>query len=197
MEIHVTTWHSDASADAVGAALGEVGFVGGDPVGSESGATGWQLVRDPKNDEDTLIASVVVSARRTGATLVGEVNSAERHEELLAAIAAALPDAEVVDHEVHDPGDVAPDDAFDEASSVAPPDDPAVQEAIAAMMARREENWLDEQIPALGGRTPREAVADPIGRVEVEQLLASFTPPEEGSGFMAMNPDRIRQLLGL
>ncbi len=43
-------------------------------------------------------------------------------------------------------------------------------------MARMEEYWLDQEIPALGGRSPREAVEDPIGREEVRQLLARIPP---------------------
>ncbi len=67
------------------------------------------------------------------------------------------------------------------------------------MMARHEERWVDEHIPALGGRTPRQAVQDPIGREEVLQLLASFPEPgDAGSGGpIGMSPDRIRSLLGL
>ena len=67
------------------------------------------------------------------------------------------------------------------------------------MMARYEQRWVDEQIPALGGRTPRQAVADPIGREEVLQLLASFPEPNDAGpgGAIGMNPARIRSLLGL
>ena len=153
----------------------------------------WQ-----SGNEDTMVASLVVSSSDDGTTIVGEVNSAERADELEAAVAAAVPDAEVVDHQVADMEDLTQLGSLGEMpETMASPDDPAVREAIASMMARHEERWVDEPVPALGGRTPREAVTDPIGRVEVEQLLASFTPPDKGSGFTAMNPDRLRQLLGL
>ena len=58
-------------------------------------------------------------------------------------------------------------------------------------MARMEEYWLDQRIPALGGRSPREAVDDPIGREEVRQLLAGFPRPSPAMP-VVMDPDRIR-----
>lgn len=61
---------------------------------------------------------------------------------------------------------------------------------------RMEEHWLDEQIPALGGRTPRDAVRDPVGREEVEQLLASIPPPTADNP-VVMDAGRIRRALGL
>jgi hypothetical protein len=76
------------------------------------------------------------------------------------------------------------------------PNDPEVREIMEAHMARMEEYWLDEEIPALGGRTPREAVEDTIGREEVRQLLASFPPPSAAMPVM-MDPDRLRHALGL
>jgi hypothetical protein len=74
--------------------------------------------------------------------------------------------------------------------------DPAVRQAIDQMMRDHELRWVDEEIPALGGRTPREAVGDPVGREEVEQLLASM-PDVEAMGGFGMDPARIRALLGL
>jgi hypothetical protein len=39
-----------------------------------------------------------------------------------------------------------------------------------------ERRWLDENIPALGDMTLREAALDPIGRHDLERLLDSFGP---------------------
>jgi hypothetical protein len=75
-------------------------------------------------------------------------------------------------------------------------DDPAIREALAKMIHEHEVRWIDESIPALGGRTPREAVGDPVGREEVVQLLAGMPDLEEMGGF-GMDPERIRSLLGL
>lgn len=58
-----------------------------------------------------------------------------------------------------------------------------------------EERWLDSAIPALGGRTPREAAADPDLRPDLLTLLAEFGPSEGLQG--QMSPARIRAALGL
>jgi hypothetical protein len=68
--------------------------------------------------------------------------------------------------------------------------------ALAEYVADYERRWLDESIPALGGRTPRDAAGDPIGRKELARLLASFPVPEPDQ-IGAMNPDRLRAALGL
>ena len=62
-------------------------------------------------------------------------------------------------------------------------------------MATYETEWLDSTIPALGGRTPREAAADPIAREDLIRLLASF--PEMDDGGVGMSPARLRAALGL
>ncbi len=51
---------------------------------------------------------------------------------------------------------------------------PEVQEKVREMMARHYEHWATEKIPALGGRTPLEAVKDPDGREQVEALVAQI-----------------------
>jgi len=48
---------------------------------------------------------------------------------------------------------------------------PAVQAALAEMLRAHYRKWVNEQIPALGNRTPREAVSDADGREAVEALL--------------------------
>ena len=71
-----------------------------------------------------------------------------------------------------------------------------IRAALAEHIAGYERRWLDESIPALGGRTPREAAGDPIGREELTRLLASFpVPGPDDVG--AMDPDRLRAELGL
>ena len=58
-----------------------------------------------------------------------------------------------------------------------------------------EERWVDMEIPALGGRTPREAAADPDLRPDLLTLLAEFEPLGDLPG--QMSTARIRTLLGL
>jgi hypothetical protein len=48
---------------------------------------------------------------------------------------------------------------------------PEVREQLNKMLSSHWEKWVDEKIPALGHRTPRQAVKDPDGRESVEALL--------------------------
>ena len=50
---------------------------------------------------------------------------------------------------------------------------PEVREHLARMVATHWEGWVDEKIPALGGKTPRQAVKSADGRESVEALLRS------------------------
>ena len=50
---------------------------------------------------------------------------------------------------------------------------PEIRAKLAEMMAAHWEGWVDENIPALGGKTPRQAVKTADGRESVEALLRS------------------------
>lgn len=52
-------------------------------------------------------------------------------------------------------------------------------EAVAAYLRDYYRRWLDESIPALGGKTPRKAVKTKQGRAQVEALLADLEPQAE------------------
>lgn len=51
---------------------------------------------------------------------------------------------------------------------------PEIRAKLAEMLASFGEGWVDEKIPALGGKTPRQAVKTADGRESVEALLCSF-----------------------
>jgi hypothetical protein len=53
----------------------------------------------------------------------------------------------------------------------------AIAQAIEQVLHRHYANWADETIPALGGRTPRQAIATPAGLERVKGLLREY---EEG-----------------
>jgi hypothetical protein len=60
--------------------------------------------------------------------------------------------------------------------------------------------WIDEKIPALDGKTPREAVKTPEGREKVEELLKDWENIEErkrkeGEPYIDINI--LRQMLNL
>ena len=180
---HTTTWRVP-QPDAVGAELVGAGL-------QAEGDDHWTLVRDSKNQDHTVIASL----RLDGDELTVEVNSAERAADLQVLVADALPDAEVVDVDVH-PFEM-PDGPIRTSGIRSPElDDPAIRAVLAEHVASYERRWLDESIPALGGRTPREAAGDPVGREELTRLLASFPSPRPDEVGL-MDPDRLRAALGL
>jgi hypothetical protein len=76
---------------------------------------------------------------------------------------------------------------------------PEVRAALAEQLRAYYRGWLDQKIPALGDRTPREAVADPDGREALEALLvqierrgADMHPPLDPA-----IPRELRETLGL
>lgn len=64
-------------------------------------------------------------------------------------------------------------------SSTSTPDLPpeVIAQAIEQALHRHYANWVDETIPALGGRTPRQAITTPAGLERVKGLLREY---EEG-----------------
>ena len=144
----------------------------------------------------------ILRARLTldGSRIVVSTTSEERTERVLTAIRASFPDAKVIADErtpidmraiaklaKAQPGPFPVNDAFET------PEMAAVLEELADKYERQ---WCDESIPALGGRTPREAAADPTRRGELERLIASFEGPI-GPNAITMRPDRLRELLDL
>lgn len=71
-------------------------------------------------------------------------------------------------------------------------DDVDPDRAMAALRGELQQQaqrrWLDEEVPALGGVTPRQAAADPTRRDQLERLLAEFD--DHGSRFDAL-PDEL------
>lgn len=78
-------------------------------------------------------------------------------------------------------------------------DKPEVLDRIREMTAAHYESWVSEEIPALGGLTPLEAIRDRVGREKVEALITSMersgsqVDPPVDEGVFA----RIRERLGL
>jgi cellulase/cellobiase CelA1 len=78
---------------------------------------------------------------------------------------------------------------------------PEIQAHIADVMKKHWEGWVDTKLPALGGKTPRQAVKTADGREAVEALLADAArhdlhDPVMGN-FHRSGVRRARELLGL
>ncbi len=188
---HSLTWALDAGTERVDTAaavagLREAGFeVDGDEV---------VLVRDSTNQRDTVIASGSVRDGR----LVLEVNSDERADEMIAVVRRYVPGAVLAERDIRELSEVM--DAGGHPAGPQPGGDAAgipieQQRAVMAeLIGQYEQRWLDEPVPALRGMTPRDAAADPIGRVELERLLDSFPDTDDPT---EMSGRRLRRVLGL
>jgi hypothetical protein len=74
---------------------------------------------------------------------------------------------------------------------------PELQHALLSFRDEQEHRWCDENVPALGGITPREAAAEPTRRDELTRLIASFPEIDPSSGIVGLRPTRLRELPGL
>lgn len=148
------------------------------------------------DDDDELIVRGWV--RRTDDGLEVETNAEERFERLLALVRSAAPSAELVEQSRTPAAQALAEGRFRSPPGpvTAPP--PELAQLLAEQGEKLERRWLDESVPALGGRTPREAAADPAARAELEALLDDFAWQErEGSGPAVMQAARLRAALGL
>jgi hypothetical protein len=78
--------------------------------------------------------------------------------------------------------------------------DPEVRRQLEAQLQEQMEGWVRTKVPALGGRTPMEAVTDPDGREMVEALLEGFERQNEipaDRGIVRPNVSVLRRLLKL
>ena len=100
--------------------------------------------------------------------------------------------------------------ALDAAMSEVDGHDPAavVRRLEAELTRQMQACWIDEQVPALGGLTPREAAADPTRREQLERLLDEFAAADDrvrraapaGAGLFATpvyDAEALRRELGL
>jgi hypothetical protein len=143
----------------------------------------------------------------TGRTLTVEVNSAGRARRIQAAIRRRLGDkARHLQTETTTQEDLIaehePEPGRPSSSQLHSGSFDTLPEARAALRRFTEahyDSWPDQKIPALGGRTPKEAVRDPDGREMVEALLLDFERKSArlGTGPAAFDFERLRERLGL
>jgi len=152
----------------------------------------------------TVLGHIKVEAGRLSA----EVNSAKRAAARRALIEQRLPGARVLPSVVQSShamieeaharavaGGPLPRDAEQERLMAMP----ELQAALRETLHRHYRSWPDEQLPALGGRSPREAVRDAEGREAVQALLRQFErdlarqDPALNAGIV----DELRATLGL
>jgi hypothetical protein len=167
----------------------------------------WQKQgnRIHKDWENTLLGHIRISGR----SLVVEVNSEKRAAKVRQEIERRMGILVVHQKTVTQnpnaswkkskPGTTAVKSAADAGPETQPPE-PAYTEQMREEFQREVENWIFQKIPALGGRTPLEAIEDPDGKEIVDSLLLGWERQNETiTDLLAFRPDinAIRRLLKL
>ena len=137
----------------------------------------WTRKGRDKSGLDTTVLGIL---NIEGKTLRVTVNSAARAERTRKEIESRLGAGARFKTAVIQSGEVMMKEARDRASRPAPPRkdedlmrNPEVRAKLAEMVAAHWKNWVNQKIPALGGKTPRQAAKTNEGRESVEALLRS------------------------
>ncbi|HET6873686.1 MAG TPA: SEC-C metal-binding domain-containing protein [Acidimicrobiales bacterium] len=167
-----------------------------DALYSKEGDGRWNETHDLSSGDTILRATLILEGRR----LTVEAMSSERMDRVLGTLRQRLGAMrEVSDRR-------RPVRAGDQAragtaipgagAGPGPTLDPL---AIASLQTQMEDRWLDEEVPALGGVTPRQAAADPTRREALERLLIEFDTMGESmpEGTFTFRTERLRRVLGL
>ena len=132
----------------------------------------WNRIGNPvhKGMPNTVLGKIEIHGNRMTITL----NSARRAETIQKEIrkrlgtAARLRLDEITDIDAMMKESDSDDVPFAENTPIAPPE---LQQHIGKMLRAHWEYWVDEKIPALGNKTPKQAVKTADGREAVEALL--------------------------
>jgi len=143
--------------------------------------------------DNTVLASIEIEGTR----LLADVNSEQREQALRAIVTQALGEraryraTQIQSLQKLLSEDRAPARAVAEDAGLT--ELPDVQAKMRAIMAKHYARWVNDKIPALGGRTPLEAVQDRAGREAVEALLRQIE--RDGSRLKPpLDPEIIRRL---
>jgi hypothetical protein len=146
-----------------------------------------------KSWDNTILGHINISANR----LIAEVNSENRAKRLRKEIEKRLGSSAVHESTIaqtleemreHMPQEEAQEAELQEAEMEALLADPEARKFLQATMQKQIESWVHEKIPALGGRTPIQAVRDPDGKEAVEALLLHWERHDEKD----VSPNQIR-----
>ena len=168
----------------------------------------WQKSGNAKNAgwNNTIMGEISIN----GEDLVVEVNSRERATSIKRRIAQRLRGrATLINEETEAAQDmIARKQADQHPQTLAQQDKvrkesealmalPEVQEQMRRMSQEHWKNWLDTELPALRGQTPRQAATDPEGRERLQALLTDFEGKRTGNPLMDPDIDELKRQLGL
>lgn len=155
--------------------------------------------------DNTILGNIKIAAR----SLIAEVNSENRAKLLQAEIKKRLgasathqsTRAQTAEEMLgkapkRTQAQAKQDDEFEQALLR----DPEAKVQLQQIIQRQTEDWVHQKVPALGGRTPFEAVFDPDGKEIVESLLLDWERRADDGMYQAgIRPDfyAIRRLLNL
>jgi hypothetical protein len=200
----------DVEAESAHTGRGEPGNVAKAGAGRDEARSGpgvgsrvWYFLGDAGRDRGrTLLGRAWISSD----TLRVETNSRERADRLRARIEAAC--GAHLRHRAREHSDplssrgLLADGRSESAPRTNDPIEPALspeqREQVLEYKRRYYEGWLDESIPALGGRTPREAARTKRGRTALERLLREMEHTEQHvSRDDPFDFDIVRRALGI
>ena len=149
--------------------------------------------------------SVTVESDR----LVVETSSASRAAWFADLLEELVPEAQLVDEERRPldelRGDRDDEDDEDDGGgsldldALSPDERADIEAHLDELMTRHEDAWIDTELPALDGATPRQAADDPTRRPALVRLLDEFDEHARSwdSPGRPMDAERLRRLLGL
>lgn len=148
--------------------------------------------RGDAREEGTILGSVLVA----GDELRIETNSRARADALRAQVEAAC--GARIRHRTRDHADPLSARAERRVPEPATPVSPEIQQIVMDFKRRHYAGWIDEPLPALSGRTPRDAIRTASGRTAVDLLLREMENREHRtSGGAAFDFSEIRRALRL
>jgi hypothetical protein len=155
--------------------------------------------------DNTILGNITIE----GGKLIVDVNSEKRSEAIRTEIAERLGDDAVLQDSVSESveqkfaqmkdGVESPEQQRQREEQEAFSALPEVQALLKEMAKKRWEEWLDEPVPVLMGRTPRQAAKTIAGRERLEALLIDFERSAAETDKVAFAPDvtELRSQLGM
>ena len=141
--------------------------------------------------ENTVIGRVILEEGR----LRLETNSIARADELRARLERAC--GGLLRHRAREHVDPLSSARAERHPTAAPRPGAEVQAALRELKARHYAQWLDDPVPALSGRTPRQAARSKVGRERLDVLLRTMENHEQRSGQEPFDFAPLRRELGL